>query len=53
MRTAPITDKAKAHINKRMRRLFEKAMLWGFVPPAHNPMDLVELRGMTRSRRSR
>ncbi|HTF71101.1 MAG TPA: hypothetical protein VK638_51385 [Edaphobacter sp.] len=48
MGAAPITEKAKVHIKQRMRRLFEKAMLWGFMPPVRNPIDLVELRGVTR-----
>jgi integrase len=48
MRTAPMAGKTKAHIKQLIHRLFEKAMLWGFAPLARNPIDLVELRGVTR-----
>lgn len=48
VRIAPMAGKTKAHIKQIMHRLFEKAMLWGFVPPARNPIDLVELRGVSR-----
>jgi integrase len=46
--TMPMAGKTKAHIKQLMHRLFEKATLWDFVPPARNPMDLMELRGVTR-----
>lgn len=40
--------KYKGHIKALMRRLFEKAMLWELVPLHRNPMELVEVRGISK-----
>ena len=34
-----------------MQRLFEKAMLWEMVPLQHNPMELVEVKGISRQQK--
>lgn len=47
-KTAP---KTKAHLKSIMHRLFEKAMLWEFVPLQRNPMELVEVRGISKRRK--
>ena len=47
-RAAP---KYKGHIKALMRRLFEKAMLWELLPLQRNPMELVEVRGISRRQR--
>jgi len=43
--------KYKGHIKALMRRLFEKAMLWELVPLHRNPMELVEVRGISKRQR--
>jgi len=43
--------KYKGHIKALMRRLFEKAMLWELMPLHRNPMELVEVRGISKRQR--
>jgi integrase len=49
--SVPMAAKTRGHIKQFMHRLFEKAMLWEFLPPSRNPMDLVELRGVTKRKK--
>jgi len=51
LRTLPFAPKTKAHIKATMRQLFNKAMLWRLLPIERNPMDLVEVKGITKRRR--
>ncbi|PYY12990.1 MAG: hypothetical protein DMG61_14865, partial [Acidobacteria bacterium] len=43
--------KSKGHLKALMHRLFEKAMLWELLPVGRNPMELVEVRGVSRRRK--
>lgn len=43
--------KTKGHINALMHRLYEKAMLWELVEWQRNPMQLVEIKGISKRRR--
>ena len=38
----------KGHIKALMHRLYEKAMLWEMVDLQRNPMQLVEIKGMSK-----
>jgi integrase len=40
--------KTKGHIKALMHRLFEKAMLWELAPLERNPMQLVEVKGISK-----
>ena len=40
--------KTKGNIKALMHRLFEKAMLWEVIEVARNPMELVEVKGVTK-----
>jgi integrase len=51
LRTMEAAPKYKGHIRSLMHRLFEKAMLWGLLKVERNPMDLVEVRGVSKRRR--
>ena len=48
LRSLDAAPKTKGHIKALMHRLFEKAMLWELVPVERNPMDLVEVKGISR-----
>lgn len=43
--------KTKGHIKALMHRLYEKAMLWELVEWQRNPMQLVEIKGISKRRR--
>lgn len=43
--------KTKGHIKALMHRLYEKAMLWELVEWQRNPMQLVEVKGISKRRR--
>jgi len=43
-----LAPKSKGHIKAVMHRLFEKAMLWEPLPIDRNPMQLVELKGISK-----
>jgi integrase len=44
----PLSGKTKGHIRGLMHILFDRAMFWGYIPIARNPMELVKIRGGTR-----
>lgn len=43
--------KTKGHIKSLMHRLYEKAMLWEMVDVQRNPMQLVEVKGISKRRK--
>jgi len=47
----PAAPKYKAAIKALMHRLFEKAMLWELIEIQRNPIQLVELRGISKRRK--
>jgi integrase len=49
--SVPMAAKTKGHIKQFMHRLFEKAMLWEFLSPTRNPIDLIDLRGVTKRKK--
>jgi integrase len=48
MEAAP---KTKGHIKALLHRLYEKAMLWELVEVQRNPLDLVEVKGVSKRRK--
>jgi integrase len=46
-----VAPKSRAHIRGLMRRLFEKAMLWEMFDVQRNPIDLVEIKGVSKRTR--
>ena len=44
----PVSPKTKGHIKALMHRLWERAMLWELTPTARNPLQLVEIRGVSK-----
>jgi integrase len=44
----PLSGKTKGHIRALMQILFDRAMFWGYLPIARNPMELVKIKGGTR-----
>jgi integrase len=46
-----LAPKTKGHIKAVMHRLFEKAMLWELVEWQRNPMQLVEIKGISKRRK--
>jgi integrase len=48
LRNLDYAPKTKGSIKALMHRLFEKAMLWELVPIQRNPVELVEVKGITR-----
>ena len=47
----PLSPKSRGHLKALMGRLFEKAMLWGLIDLQRNPMELVEVRGVSKRRK--
>jgi integrase len=43
--------KTKGHFRAVMNRLYEKAMLWEMVERQRNPMDLVEIKGISKRKK--
>ncbi len=43
-----LAPRTKGHVKALMHRLFECAMKWGIYPLGRNPMELVEIEGVTR-----
>jgi integrase len=43
--------KTKGHVKAIMHRLYEKAMLWEMVEWQRNPMELVEVKGISKRRK--
>ena len=52
LRTLAVAPKTKSHIRGLMYRLFEKAMLWELIALERNPMGLVELKGVSKRKKS-
>jgi hypothetical protein len=50
LREHGLLPKYKEHIRSLMYRLFYKAMLWELLTAERNPMDLVEVKGITSAR---
>jgi len=43
--------KTKGHVKALMHRLYEKAMLWEIVDWQRNPMQLVEIKGISKRKK--
>jgi integrase len=50
LRKLTLSPKYKGHVRSLMYRLFDKAMLWELVRVDRNPMDLVEVKGISKRR---
>jgi integrase len=48
LRKLTVSPKYKGHIRSLMYRLFDKAMLWELIPIDRNPMQLVEVKGISK-----
>lgn len=48
LRKLALSPKYKGHIRSLMYRLFDKAMLWELLNVERNPMDLVEVKGISK-----
>src|ERR1700733_3058505 len=48
LRRLVLSPKYKGHIRSLMYRLFDKAMLWELLNVERNPMDLVEVKGISK-----
>ena len=48
LRKLDYAPKTKGGLKALMHRLFEKAMLWELLPMQRNPVELVEIKGITR-----
>jgi integrase len=46
-----VAPKTKGHIKSLMHRLYEKAMLWELVEIQRNPLELVEIKGVSKRRK--
>lgn len=51
LRKLDLSPKYRGHIRSLMHRLFDKAMLWELVSMDRNPMDLVEVKGISKRKR--
>jgi integrase len=51
LRKLDISPKYKGHIRSLMYRLFDKAMLWELLDVQRNPMELVEVKGISKRRK--
>ncbi len=51
LRQMDAAPKTKGHVKALMHRLYEKAMLWELVEWQRNPMQLVEVKGISKRRR--
>ncbi len=47
----PLAPKTKGHLKALMHRLFECAMKWGVHPVGRNPMELVEIKDVSKRRK--
>jgi len=47
--SSSLSPKYKGHIRSLMYRLFDKAMLWELLNVERNPMDLVEVKGISKA----
>jgi integrase len=48
LKNMTVAPKTKGNIKALMHRLFEKAMLWEVIELGRNPMELVEVKGVTK-----
>ena len=48
LKSLNVAPKTKGHTKALMHRLFEKAMLWEMVDLQRNPMELVEIKGISK-----
>jgi integrase len=51
LRNLEAAPKTKGHIKAVIHRLYEKAMLWGMVEWQRNPMEFVEIKGISKRRK--
>ncbi len=51
LRRLEFSPKYKGHIRSLMYRLFDKAMLWELLRVERNPMDLVEVKGISKRKK--
>jgi integrase len=51
LRRLDLSPKYKGHIRSLMYRLFDKAMLWELLDVERNPMDLVEVKGISKRKK--
>ena len=51
LRKLVLSPKYKGHIRSLMYRLFDKAMLWELLNVERNPMDLVEVKGISKRKK--
>src|SRR6266567_2549688 len=51
LRRLDLSPKYKGHIRSLMYRLFDKAMLWELLEVDRNPMDLVEVKGISKRKK--
>jgi integrase len=51
LRSRFLSPKYKGHIRSLMYRLFDKAMLWELLDVERNPMDLVEVKGISKRKK--
>jgi integrase len=51
LRKIVLSPKYKGHIRSLMYRLFDKAMLWELLSVERNPMDLVEVKGISKRKK--
>src|ERR1700730_6280861 len=51
LRRLVLSPKYKGHIRSLMYRLFDKAMLWEWVDVARNPVELVEVKGISKRKK--
>jgi integrase len=47
----PLSPKTKGNIKSMLYRLFERAMFWELVPLSRNPIELVEIRGVSKRKK--
>ena len=47
----PLSQESKGHLKAIMHRLYEKGMLWGLIDLQRNPVELVEIRGISKRRK--
>jgi len=48
LKAIKLAPKTKGHLKALMHRLFEKAMLWEMIDLQRNPMELVEIKGISK-----
>jgi integrase len=51
LRTLTLSPTYKGHIRSLMYRLFDRAMIWELIGVDRNPMDLVEVKGVSKRRK--